>query len=78
MNDRLKRILQHIPVGVGNIGVFLFNPYAGILFGVGYLTYQLTQAIHYRFKDKAWQDIAGWLWGLAIAGIIWVLIDRLS
>lgn len=74
LSDRTRRILQHIPVGVGNIFVFLFNPWAGVLFGVGFLAYQLTQAIHYRFKDKAWLDIAGWLYGLAIMSIV---LDRL-
>jgi hypothetical protein len=66
--DSVNNVLMHIPVGNVNVGIALYNPYLGLLFGVGFIIYELNEQLTYG--DKAFQDIKGWLWGIGILSII--------
>jgi hypothetical protein len=66
--DSVDNILIHIPVGLVNIAIGVFSGYMGILFGLGFIIYELNE--QRMLSDKAYVDIQGWLWGLGILGII--------
>ena len=64
-----KRGWVHFALGPLNVALLWASPALGILFGVGFLAYEVTQG------GKAHLDIAGWVWGLGAAGTIWVLCE---
>lgn len=64
----LDNVLLHIPVGVGNAFLCMRNENIGLLFGIGFLAYEIMQRIVEK-KDKAYPDIQGWLWGMILTGI---------
>jgi len=55
-----RRGWLHFPCGVVNAALFVVNPYLALLFGAGFLVYELSQG------GKPWKDIQGWLWGLVV------------
>ena len=61
------RLLSHVPVGWVNVALFLANPLLGVLFGAGFLSYEITQG------SQPHKDIKGWLWGLGIGGAAWLI-----
>lgn len=63
------RLLQHVPVGVANVAIVLVSPVTAILLGVTFLAYEVTQG------STPHKDIRGYCWGLALAGLIWLLLD---
>lgn len=65
------RLLSHVPVGGVNVAIFLANPLLGALFGAGFLVYEVTQG-HQPHKD-----IKGYLYGIGIGGIVWLIIQLL-
>lgn len=68
LSDRL-RLLLHLPVGLVNALLFSICEPAGVCFSVGFLLYEVAQDLHHR--DRCYADVAGWLWGLAVALIAW-------
>jgi len=64
----LDNVLLHIPVGVGNVFLCMHNENIALLFGIGFLAYEIMQRVVEK-KDKAYPDIQGWLWGIMLTGI---------
>lgn len=67
-NTPLQGYVAHQPHGW--ITIFLFivvHPLAGVLWGVGFIVFEHWQ--RKAHKDKPYQDLAGWLLGMAEAGI---------
>jgi len=69
----LGNVLLHIPVGIFNVYVWYKAQSLALLFGVSFIIYQILerQIIH----DKAYPEIQGWLWGIAIAIVGWEIIN---
>lgn len=68
------RILIHIPVGWLNVAFLRAHPPLGVLFGIGFLAYELTQSRSADFKDKGHKDILSYLYGLGTGGTIWLVL----
>ena len=61
----------HVPVGILNAAILYFSPPFGVLFGAGFVAYEITQG------GKPHLDIKGWLWGLGGAGLVWFIMFML-
>ena len=84
--DSVDNVLLHLPVGVINVGVGVGLTLWGfdllglgivLLFGYGFIKYELTQLKTAIPRDKAYDDIQGWLWGIGLTSIgilIWRLV----
>lgn len=70
--DSVNNVLIHIPVGLITVFITLFSGCLGVLFGVGFIIYELSE--QKLISDEAYQDIKGWLWGIGIASIIGLLV----
>ena len=70
-NSDLFRLLQHVPVGIANIAIAYTSPVAALLLGAAFLTYEVTQG------HNPHVDIRGYCWGLAIAGLGWLLLTTI-
>lgn len=62
---KLVRAAIHLPVGAVTA---LMSPVAAVLLFCGFIIYELNE--DYHLKDGAYQDIAGYLVGLAVMDII--------
>ncbi|MBA7627925.1 hypothetical protein ES703_35394 [subsurface metagenome] len=62
-------LLVHIPVGLANVAFAWFSPAVAVIFGGGFLAYEVTQG------SKPHLDIKGWLWGIAL-GMVGFIIYR--
>ena len=69
---KLGRMLLHFPIGLATVFIIFVNPVLALIFGIGFLSYEIIEEI--RIKDKGWYDIAGFLWGILIGSIIYVLV----
>lgn len=56
-------LMVHIPVGMANVAIAWFSPAVAVIFGGGFLAYEITQG------SQPHLDIKGWLWGIALAMI---------
>jgi len=65
MTANLSRLLLHLPVGGFTAWLAARDPAAAALFFAGFIIYELNE--DWRIKDQAWKDLAGWLWGFALA-----------
>ena len=65
--DKIYRLFLHVPVGIITSFLFLVNPSLTIIFGIGFLVYELDQ--DWRIEDSAYADIYGWLVGIVIGAI---------
>ena len=63
------RAWLHFPVGAFNVFLAYTNWVVALLFLVGFFLYELNEDMH--LKDKAYLDIKGYCWGVALAGFIW-------
>jgi hypothetical protein len=63
----MGNILIHIPVGVVNVLIAIFNGWLGLIFGIGFIVYELSQ--ERLIKDEAYPAIQGYLIGLGVAVI---------
>jgi len=72
LKDSAYRIALHIPVGIATALLVLSHWAVAIIFGAGFLAYELSE--ENVITDDAYKDIRGWLWGLFIGGIILWLI----
>ena len=67
-----KRILLHVPVGVATVALLEAHAALAVIFFLGFMVYELNE--DWRIRDCAFVDIAGYLWGLALAGLAkWAL-----
>lgn len=67
-NTPLQGYVAHIPHGAVTVVLCQeVHPVIAVLFGVGFIAFELTQ--QRNVKDKAHQDLAGWLLGMVLAGI---------
>lgn len=62
------RLVLHLPVGAFNAWLLGESPVFGVVFFVCFLFYELNE--DWRIKDQAWKDLAGWLWGFALAAYL--------
>ena len=60
-------VLLHIPVGVITIGLAFLSPVVALIFGLGFICYELSE--EKKINDTAFQDIKGFLFGMGILGI---------
>lgn len=74
----MVRVLQHIPVGLVNVALLVVSPALGVLFGLGFVGYQVLQSRGYDWEDKSHKDLKGWLWGLGIGGAGWSCVVLLG
>lgn len=74
--EYVGNVLMHIPVGLINIGIGIGIAKAGYpmlgaviagIFGYGFVKYEHIE--QRDLKDKAYQDIKGWLFGLGLLGV---------
>lgn len=72
----LDCVLIHIPVGMANVGVGVFNLLLGAVFGWGFVRYELAQ--WKECEDRASPAIQGWLWGVGILSIILLMVKLWS
>ena len=63
-----ERILKHVPVGMVCSLLVLAHPVISVMFGAGFLVYEVSE--NRDIHDLAYPDIAGFLWGVAIAGVV--------
>lgn len=68
MPAKISRALIHIPVGMLNVFLFLLIPELGIIFGIGFMVYEVMQ--DWRIADRSYFDVRGWLIGLGIFGAV--------
>jgi hypothetical protein len=65
--DITWRLFIHIPVGMAAVAMGLVSPVLGVGLGAYFGLYELAQ--DWRKKDCGYKDIAGFAWGLGIAGV---------
>ena len=67
-------IVLHIPVGIITVIIYLFSGSLGVLFGVGFIVFEVwtSKVAH----DKGYPELQGWLWGIGLLAIP-LLIARL-
>lgn len=63
----LDNVLIHIPLGILNVGLALLSGWVALIFGYGFVRYELNE--QRALQDKAYQDIKGWLWGMGIMSV---------
>lgn len=68
MSDATKRLLLHLPVGA--LTAWLLGQALGLgaIFFVAFMIYELSE--DWRIRDLSYKDIAGFLWGFAIAAVL--------
>jgi len=75
----LDNVVLHIPVGVINTLLCLVSGWIALVFGLGFITYEVVQLVKGKIpEDKAYPDIQGWLWGIALTGIIILIIGGIN
>ena len=72
-HSSLQGYVAHTPHGVVNVVLAMEIGWSiALLFGVGFIVFELNQEKHYRkVGDKACRDLAGWLLGMSIAGLVY-------
>jgi len=68
----LNNVLLHIPVGIITVLIGIFSGWIGLVFGLGFITYELSE--RKILQDKAYPDIQGWLWGIGLLSIILLIV----
>lgn len=64
--------MLHVPVGAVTVALLEAHAALAVIFFLGFMVYELNE--DWRIRDYAFVDIAGYLWGLALAGLVkWVL-----
>lgn len=75
MSNNLYRAILHFPAGVLAAALITIVAPLGLLFGVTFLTYEISQ--DWRKGDNAFKDILGFAWGIGAGGVgyaIWGLV----
>jgi hypothetical protein len=68
----LDNVLLHIPVGAVLVAVSLFSPPVAVIFGIGFIFYELNE--QRIIQDKAYPALQGWLWGIGLLAIILLIV----
>lgn len=66
---KVNRTALHFPVGLVTVGLIYADVGLGVLFGAGFMVYEVTQG------GDPHLDIKGFLWGLGAAGILWLILQ---
>ena len=66
----------HAPVGLATVAICAVNAPLGILFGTGFLFYELLQEYLSPTSGNSHEDVQGWLYGIAIGTTIWFIISN--
>ena len=62
----------HFPLGILNVCLIAFHLPLGIIFAVGFISYEFIQEYcAMRQKGQSHYDIGGWLWGLVAGAGAW-------
>lgn len=72
----MNRLAQHLPAGAAIVGLWHYEPGAGISVLVLFCAYELNQDKHKR--DRAYKDLEGAAWGAAAAGGILATLSVLG
>jgi hypothetical protein len=70
--SKFGRLLLHVPVGLANVGLYAAEPALGLGGTLAFLFYERNE--DRWLKDQAWIDVAGFLWGLFLGGLVWVIL----
>lgn len=66
-------LLCHTPHGIINVFLAVEVHWSiGLLFGIGFIAFEVMH--EWRTRDDSWNDLAGWLLGLVIGGLIYRVI----
>ena len=68
-------VLVHIPVGLVNIAIMGWSAPAGLMFGVGFIAYEVVQEWLYVKNGESHRDIQGWLIRMAVGSGLWWLVS---
>jgi len=69
--DDVGNVLLHMPVGLIAGAAALVSGWICLIFGLGFLAYELREAK--IIEDKAYPDIQGFLWGLGIFVVLYLV-----
>ena len=69
--EDIPNILLHIPIGVVAGVASLVSGWVCLVFGLAFLAYELREAK--IIEDKAYPDIQGFLWGLGIFVVLYLV-----
>ena len=76
MTEKQKRLLWHIPHGMGiSVGV-LGNPTLGLSWLALCIVYQVVE--DWRIGDNSYLDTRGYLVGMPLGVILWPMLSRLA
>ena len=70
----MYRLLLHIPVGLACAAIAIVSWPSSLLLGLFFLSYETNQDRYKR--DQAHKDIVGAAWGVAIGGLVILVLDR--
>ena len=59
---------MHFPIGLVTVALIYASTGLGVLFGSGFIVYEITQG------GDPHLDIKGFLWGLGTAGVFWFIL----
>ena len=63
----LHNVLLHIPVGFVNVAIAVLSGPLAVLFGLGFIAYELD-------GKGGYPELQGWLYGIGFASVIWMMI----
>lgn len=65
---KVNRTYLHTPIGLVTVALIYANTGLGVLFGAGFIAYEITQG------GQSHRDIKSFLWGVGIAGVVWLIL----
>ena len=74
--EDLGRVLLHLPLGILTCVLWYVHWSLAVIFAAGFILYEKEQDKY--VEDQAWKDIRGWLWGIAITGVIVFVLKLLG
>lgn len=74
-HSALQGYVAHLGHGIANVFLAVYVHWTiALLFGVGFIVFELNQEKHYwKVGDKACRDLAGWLVGMVIGGLVYCI-----
>jgi len=67
---KVNRTVLHAPIGLVTVALIYANTGLGVLFGAGFIAYEITQG------GDPHLDIKSFLWGVGIAGVVWLILSE--
>ena len=72
-NSTLQGYVAHSPIGATTVILAKeVDPEAALIFGGAFIVYEIMH--EWRLKDRSWNDLAGFMVGIVIAGFIYRVI----